>query len=74
MAVAAPSSDYLTELMRLVERYHQRIESQDLRIAELEQSNQELRRDIQELQREQAKETHLRRVLNARIDRGEYDR
>lgn len=64
MTAAVPCSDYLTELLQLVEREHQRI-------ADLEQSNQELRSQIQELQQEQAKETHLRRVLSSRVDRGE---
>lgn len=55
--VQRPSSDYLTELMRLVERYHQRIESQDLRIAELERKLDD--------------EIVRRRVLSSRVDRGE---
>jgi hypothetical protein len=57
MAVAVPSSDYLTELMRLVERDHQRIESQDLRIAELERKLDD--------------EIVRRRVLSSRVDWGE---
>jgi hypothetical protein len=54
---AAPSSDYLTELLRLVERDHQRITDLEHAVAQLRQ--------------ELADEIQRRRVLSSRVDQVE---